>query len=162
MVYPGTEKLGLYRSLKGLYLHLYGHRKPRLAGLDDEDILQEIVVFYLRMQQTNPWNPTRGAWTTYAAYAIRSAVHTLSRGISRKPVMNELPMHLDGTVETETWKAGYQAFRSLQGKKDRIVLAGLYAGLTHKEIAPKLGVTRQAVSLRVEKLRGACHDWLEG
>jgi DNA-directed RNA polymerase specialized sigma24 family protein len=58
--------------------------KCHQVGLDPEDVLQDVYEALLKYDKSNPWDPARGALSTYIRKVCRSKYsHALDKKIRR-------------------------------------------------------------------------------
>lgn len=135
----------------------------RTWGCDLEDLIQEGNMGLLRALEV--WEPERGApFAAYASIRITGAIKNYNRSERRraartvysKPTTSQGHNYStpDGVAYSRYDLAGAELavpamLATLTDERDRAILAGIVDGKDHAAIGADIGISKQAVSLRV-------------
>jgi DNA-directed RNA polymerase specialized sigma24 family protein len=76
---PGLHLADRHKDIRALY-HRYFSGGAIRAGLDPDDVLQEVYAgFLIRQEGTSGFNPKRSTWSTYSYMVIQSVVRNVVR-----------------------------------------------------------------------------------
>lgn len=132
----------------------------RRYGLLGEPI-EDVILLVLEEQLRRPFDPARGAWSTYLFGLVTHAVWTLRRNQTRAkrivPGGTVLPLKDWQDVPAEPMADEGLLLAQLasvaKDDVDRRILRELVQGTPLRAVADELGISRQAVSSRLQRIR---------
>jgi len=139
------------------------------------DLVSSITSAFVRRRTAERWDPKRGSWRTYLYTAVVRQLDACTRDTYKKRAQHceldegyHYPIEAwdeesDVKMDMEKWLRAYEKHLALRGVKDPTrhsgVICMMSIGMTPSEIARKLGVSKQRISLIVCDAKGHWETW---
>lgn len=142
-----------------------------------KDLVSQITTAFVRRRVAERWDPSRGTWRTYLYTAVVRQLEAYTRDTyakrarSQQCALDEAYHHpteawdeeSDVRIDTEKWLAAYERHLAARGVRDPArhsgVMCMMSIGMTPSDIARKLGVSKQRISLIVRDAHGHWETW---